>query len=308
MSQSITRIAFVIPTLDQSGAEKQLAMLASGLPADQYEPLIIALNRGGPYEQQLKKAGIPVQILNKRLRFDPFAHRRLGAAIKDFGPDIVHSWLFSANSHVRMLKNSQTPWKCVVSQRCVDSWKSNWQLWLDRKLTPRTDALVANSQSVANFYAQFGQPAASLHVINNGIELPDLLPEADKNRQRSAWLTQWEFPEDAFVVGFAGRLAKQKQLPTLLWAEHLLKMADRRIYAMIAGDGPEIEELRELAKSYEIESHIRFVGHQSDMTPFYKHWDALWLASQFGGNQTASWKPWLIKFLFSFRKSRKTWN
>lgn len=287
MSRSLTRIAFVIPTLDQSGAEKQLTLLASGLPSDQYEPIVIALNRGGPYEQELKKANIPVHILNKKLRFDPFAHRRLADALKKYQPDIVHSWLFSANSHVRLLKNSQTPWKCVISERCVDSWKSNWQLWLDRKLASRTDALVANSESVANFYANLGHSRQTLHVINNGMILPELPSQEELTSKRSDWLKNWQLPEDAFVVGFAGRLAKQKQIPTLLWAEHLLKVADSRIYAMFSGDGPEVEDLRELAVKYEIDSHVRFVGHQSDMTPFYMHWDAFWLASQYEGQSNS---------------------
>ena len=65
------RIAYVIPTLDQSGAEHQLTLLAGGLPRDEYEPHVIALNRGGHYAQVLKEHNIPVYVLGKRFRFDP---------------------------------------------------------------------------------------------------------------------------------------------------------------------------------------------------------------------------------------------
>jgi len=49
----VFRVAFVIPTLDQSGAERQLTMLACGLPRDQVQSYVFALDRGGCYEQAL---------------------------------------------------------------------------------------------------------------------------------------------------------------------------------------------------------------------------------------------------------------
>ncbi len=287
MNNRPIRIAFVIPTLDQSGAEKQLSLLASGLPAEKYELLVIALNRAGPYAKILREAEVPVKILNKRLRFDPFAHRRLAASLAEFQPDIVHSWLFSANSHVRFLKNSRTKWKSIVSERCVDSWKSAWQLWLDRKLVSRTDALIANSNSVAEFYSKLGVPSHSLFVIHNGISLPCAVTEQERKRERVEWLEKWGLPEDAFIVGFAGRLAPQKQLKTLLWASHLLKIADSRIFALFAGQGPELGNLQELAKKYEADSHARFIGHQKDIDLFYRQCDAFWLASEYEGQSNS---------------------
>ena len=287
LSHSRIRIAFVIPTLDQSGAEKQLSLLTCGLPTTEYEPLIIALNRGGPYEEILRQTKVPIQILGKRLRFDPFAHRRLSACLKEFRPEIVHSWLFSANSHVRLLKNSRTKWKTVVSERCVDSWKSAWQLWLDRKLIPRTDALVANSHSVAEFYTNLGVPAQLIYVINNGIALPPAFSETERRKEHKDWLDKWNLPENAFIIGFAGRLAPQKQLKTLLWAAHLLSVADQRIFAVFAGEGPESGNLLELAKKYEVDRHLRFIGHQNDIDSFYRQCDAFWLASEFEGQSNS---------------------
>ena len=76
------RIAYVIPTLDQSGAERQLTLLASGLPRDQYEPHVIALNRGGHYGQVLKDQQIPVHILGKRFRFDLLTWGRLRGLLR----------------------------------------------------------------------------------------------------------------------------------------------------------------------------------------------------------------------------------
>ncbi len=92
--QRVIRVAFVIPTLDQSGAERQLTMLASALPKDEYEVQVIALNRGGPYADQLLASGIKVEVLGKRFRFDPLTYMRLRTALHRFQPQIIQSFLF----------------------------------------------------------------------------------------------------------------------------------------------------------------------------------------------------------------------
>ena len=96
----------------------------------------------------------------------------------------------------------------LVSERCVDSWKSPWQLWLDRKQIGRTTRLVGNSQSVAEFYRSLGVPAEKLAVIPNAVEIPTA-PAADRDQA----LAEFEIPPGSRVVGFAGRLAPAEAGP-----------------------------------------------------------------------------------------------
>ena len=283
------RLSLVIPTLDQSGAEKQLTLLALNLPPERYRVEVIALNRGGYYEEPLRAAGIPVHILGKRFRIDPVAHYRLGRVLKNSQPQIVHAWLFAANSHVRLLKSSRSAWKCVVSERCVDTWKAGWQLALDRRLIPRTDAMVANSRSVAEFYRGVGVPDELLHVIPNGVEIPAVADRTSTGyaQERQAWLQRWNFPADAFVIGFTGRLAAQKKVDTLLWALHMLMLIHPRVRALFVGTVPEAEALRELARNFDVCRHVCFAGHQADATEYHRYWDAFWLASDFEGQSNS---------------------
>ena len=50
------RILHIIPTLDRSGAEKQLALLAAGLPRDEFDVHVCALTHGGPLAADLEQA------------------------------------------------------------------------------------------------------------------------------------------------------------------------------------------------------------------------------------------------------------
>lgn len=271
------RIAFVIPTLDQSGAERQLALLATGLPRDRCEIKVFGLNRGGPWADVLKSAGIPVEILGKRFRFDPLTWLRLKTKLREFHPDIVQSFLFAANSYVRLPGVCPVGARIIVSERCVDVWKSRWQRQLDRRLIPRTDAMTANSQSVADFYSALGVPQHLITVIPNGI--PALTGELDRDYLRR----ELKLSDDERVIGYVGRLAKQKRLEDVLWAFQLLRQVVRPCRLVLIGDGPERDQLATMAKNLDCRQHLIFAGHRPDAYRLMQGLDAFCLASEFEG-------------------------
>lgn len=276
---AVKKLLIVIPTLDQSGAEKQFALLACRLPADSFQIRVIALSRGGPFAAWLEEHQIPYRILNKRWRLDPMTILKLRQEIRAFQPDAVLSCLFSANSSVRLatIGMSNRP-LTVISERCVDSWKSRWQLWLDRRLQPRTDQLVANSNSVKDFYADAGFPMGEISVIPNGVQEP---PQPDSSREE--FCRQLNLPEHARLIMYVGRLATQKRIKDLIWAIQILRQADERAYLLLIGDGPERDELELYAHDVESLSHIRFLGHRADAGRLLHHCDLFWLASEFEG-------------------------
>ena len=70
--------------------------------------------------------------------------------------DIVHTWLFAANSFGRAAAlMAKTP-VIIGSERCVDPWKSWWHFSIDRFLSRRSAAITTNSPGIREFYAQHG--------------------------------------------------------------------------------------------------------------------------------------------------------
>ena len=273
------KLLIVIPTLDRSGAEKQFALLASHLPPAEFQVQVAVLVRGGPFEAMLQAGRIPYSILHKRWRLDPVSILKVRRQIQKFQPDVVLSGLFSANSTVRLATLGMTrPPAVMISERCVDSWKSRWQLWLDRQLQQRAQQLVANSASVLEFYAGTGFPREKIRVIPNGVAVPDV-----PSISRQELCHQLKLPAEARLTMFVGRLAAQKQLKCLVWAIQLLRQSDPRAYFLIVGDGPEREELEFYARDVEALSHVRFLGHRPDAASLLHHCDVFWLASIFEG-------------------------
>src|SRR5262249_40441004 len=56
----VLKVLQLIPTLDRSGAEKQMVLLAKGLPRDRFHVEVATLTRLGPLESELRAAGIPI--------------------------------------------------------------------------------------------------------------------------------------------------------------------------------------------------------------------------------------------------------
>jgi glycosyltransferase involved in cell wall biosynthesis len=277
-SLSRIKVALVIPTLDQSGAEKQLTLLAQGLPTDRFVPHVFALTRGGPYEAALQQAGVPVTVIGKRWKFDPWAARRLKHALQQFAPDVVHSWLFAANAYTRLALGSHPPWPIIVSERCVDSWKAGWQLWLDRRLISRTTRLVGNSPSVVDFYRHVGYPPDRLAMIPNGVTPVETTPAL-----RTQLRQQLGLHDDVFLVVSIGRLAMQKRVKDAMWAVETLRQSRPQLHLVIVGDGPERQRLEEYSRAIQVTDHAHFVGHQARATEWLSAADAFVLASSFEG-------------------------
>lgn len=276
----MSRIALIIPTLDRSGAEKQLSLLAGGLRENGHEPRVFALDRGGYYEQRLREHDIDVLVMGKRSKFDVSAIRRLRSELVDFRPDVLHTWLFAGHAYGYAAGRSlNVPW--VQSLRCVDSWKSGWQRWVDRKLWSRVARFVANSESVKDWYVKQGVQAAAVEVIPNGVETPSRVDD------RAAMCDEVNIPRDAQIVVSVGRLARQKRMRDLLWAMQLMKQSSDRAYLLVVGDGPERANLIEYARDVESLERVRFVGHSDDPSRYYSAADAFWLASDFEGQSNS---------------------
>ncbi len=276
--ESLLRVTFLIPTLDRSGAEKQLVLLATGLPRDRVQAEVVALTRSGPLEHELRQHDVPVTILGKRGKFDPTALSRLKRLLRENPPDILHSWLFAANAYARLASPRSRPYRMVVSERCVDSWKSGWQLWLDRRLIGRTDALLANSESVAAFYADQGVPRSLISVIPNAVVAPPA-----PTTTRAQLLAELQLPPDSKLIGVIGRLAKQKRVDDLLWGMQVLRQADPAARMLVIGDGPERAFLEQHARDVEVSDFVRFLGHRDDAASLMHSLDVFWLGSGFEG-------------------------
>jgi glycosyltransferase involved in cell wall biosynthesis len=276
------RILQIIPTLDRAGAEKQMVLLAQGLPRDEFEVHVCVLTRDGPLHADLDRANLPVTVIGKPWKLDPRAYWRLRSYIRRLRPDLAHTWLFAANAYGRAAALSCGV-KCLVAgERCVDPWKSAWQLAVDRRLARRTSRIVANSAGVRDFYVRRGLPAEKFQVIANGVQPPPPSPIT-----RAQLLAELGLPEGVYLIGLVGRLWPQKRVKDAIWATDLLRVIRDDFHVLVIGDGPHAPRLKKFRDQCQVRDRVHFLGHREDVARLLPHFDLLWSTSGYEGQSNA---------------------
>ncbi len=274
------KVLQLIPTLDRSGAEKQMVLLAKGLPRDRFAVEVAALTRLGPLKGELDEAGIPVTLIGKRSKVAPMALARLIRFLKGKRFDVVQTWIYAADTYGRVAARRAKVPVVVTCEMAVDMWKGRSERMVDRFLARWTDRVVGNSNAVVEFYRGVGIPPEILTMIPSGIadEEP---PLADPGEVRAGL----NLPPDCPLILFAGRLAEQKSVDTLLAALDLLQHVRPDVRTLIVGEGPLRSRLEEMARAFRLfeGKKVRFLGHRDDVPRLLAASDLLVLPSLYEG-------------------------
>ncbi len=279
------KVLQIIPSLDRSGAEKQMTLLAKGLPRNEFESHVAVLTRSGPLLQDLEAANIPCHLIEKKTKIDLFAWFRLKRLIRKIKPDIVHTWLFAGNSYGRAAAFACKVPVVFAGERCVDPWKGRGHFLIDRHLAKKTDVLITNSSGVVDFYSQNGISADRFVVIPNAAPLPT--QEQRDALTREQVFEELELKPAKHIIAMVARLWPQKRITEAIWAADMLKFAGEDFQFLIFGDGPKADELVRYRNSVCINDRVHFLGHRNDVSRFMPHFDILWCTSAYEGQSNS---------------------
>jgi len=272
------KITLVIPTLDQGGAEKQLCLLADGLPRDLFETEVVSITRSGPREEWLRERNIPIHFVDKRGKIDPFAWQSLRRHFLETKPDIVHTWLFAANAYGRSAAISAKVPIVVGSERSVDPWKKSWHFWIDRFLAHRTRKITTNSTGVVDFYSKHGIPNAYFSLIPNAVTESTVTAISREEAAQRLGVS----PDRKWILS-VGRLWHQKGYKDLIWTAETLRVFHENTSYIIIGEGPERARLEQYSDNVRASSQVFIVGERTDVAQILPHAAVLWNGSLYEG-------------------------
>ncbi len=112
----------------------------------------------------------------------------------------------------------------------------------------RADAIVAQGQFLRQSLLDFGVPDSLIHVIHNGVDLA-LFAQGEPYPHRRPYLLAM------------GSLFRRKGFDVLL--EAFARIRGDEVDLLIAGDGPELIRLTELASRLGVSNQVRFLRHVS---------------------------------------------
>src|SRR4030067_452745 len=96
------KICYIIGQLTVGGAERQLYELVKGINREKFYPVVISLSEGGYWSKEIQQLGIQVIEMRRRKNIEFARLFKLIRLLKMIKPEIVHTYLFPANSYGRI--------------------------------------------------------------------------------------------------------------------------------------------------------------------------------------------------------------
>lgn len=145
---------------------------------------------------------------------------------------------------------------------------------IERGLARVTDRIVAVSEQVRDDLVHFRiAPASRISVVQYGFDLDARVGGAAAHRAEKRAIAG--AADDAFVVGWAGRLAEIKRPLDLV--RTIAEIPGARL--VIAGDGDLRPSVEALARELDVADRVAILGYVEDMGAWYGAFDAFLLTS-----------------------------
>lgn len=276
------KVLHVIDSLDLGGAQTLLLEICKNSNRERFDLEVACMHGRGVFAGEFEKAGIKVHSLSPG-KWPPLYIPNFLRLLKSYDPEILHFHLFGSNLIAKPLAALAGKNALVVHDHCNDAGRGNLLLLLADALTNRLAArVIAVSRSIRDFLInQEGMNPEQIVVLSNGIDAHAFVPDAGMKRSQAK--VELGLPADAFVIGGMGRLVAQKNFSRFLdVAARFLSMHPFSCF-VIAGTGPQEEELLAKALSLGIRDRVCFLGHVSDRLALYHAFDALLITSDFEG-------------------------
>jgi glycosyltransferase involved in cell wall biosynthesis len=274
------RILFLIRSLGQGGAERQLVALAACLRRSGWDVSVACFYGGGAFQRDLERADVPVIDLRKRGRWDLLGFTwRLWRTFRRSKPDIVHGYLTVGNLLALLARLARRRTRVVwgVRSSFIDRARYDRMSRLTFRLTcvlaRFADRIVINSEAGAAHHASLGYPPERIRVVANGIDTQRFQFDA---AGRARLRAEWSIADDAILVGLVGRLDRMKDHSTFLQAASILAANDPRWRFVCVGGGGESEyacTLESRAGELGLKERLIWAGPQDDMRAVYSALD-----------------------------------
>jgi len=264
------KLCYIIDGLRSGGKERQLLELIKGLIRKKYmnprDILVISLYKGGSMDNLFKELGIQLHYAVRRFEKDIFLLIKLNKIVKDFQPDIIHSFSIMTSLYALFLKMFQ---KFVFIDGSIRSAPNRYAISFRTKALNYlnyffADHIIANSQTGLELYYA---PRHKSCVIHNGFDMCRI------QNLESREIIKQEFSIDTDrIVGMVGSFVDAKDYLTYISAAKIILKKRKDVTFLAIGDGNTIDIHRRLLNS-EQTKRFRFLGRQNDVGPIINIFD-----------------------------------
>lgn len=228
-------------------------------------------------------AGITVDVINERFRFDRAVIKQLRDIVARRAPDVIQTHMIKSHFLVKLSGlGKQYPWIAYHHGYTTTDLKMQFYNQLNRWSLPSADLVIAVCGEFAKQLAASGVQKDRIRVSHNSVNAPRNISSKEQQTLREGF----GIARDEQVMVAIGRLSREKGHADLIESVAVLRKAepDLKFKLLIVGAGPEQANLTRAVSERNLESHVVFVGHVSDVAPFYAIADLLALPSHSEGS------------------------
>ena len=276
--KKMIKVCYIITSLGKGGAERQLFELIKGINRNKFSPLVISLSEGGYWKEKIQALGIQTIGLRRKKNKEFSRLYKLIKLLRTTKADIVHTYMFSANTYGRIAAIILKVPIIISSERNISEKgkdKKGYEIIIDRFLAFFTHQIICNSFSCSSSLTkQYSIKKEKVVTIQNGIDISNY----SFNRYGSQNLS-------IKTIGTVGRLEYQKNQKCFLAMAKIVleKSNNMNLKFLIAGKGQLLSRLKVYAKELEIEKNVNFLGEVCQINELYKNLDIFVLTSHFEG-------------------------
>lgn len=256
-------------TMDIGGTENVVLQICKVLKNRVQK--IVFCSCGGAYVGRLKEMGIRhydiPDIENKDFKTVVRVLSSLEKIIKEEQITVIHSHHRQAGFYANIMRIRFRNLRLIATAHGV--FKNRRML---TKFSYRMTDVIACGQVVRkNLVDYYGVDDARVSVIHNAVQknIRPITPVAEIESLSS----------DRFKVAYIGRISEEKGLEYLLKAIAIVKDVNQNIAFIIAGDGPQREQMESEARKLGVMNNLIFLGYRNDIQNVIKQIDLVVLPS-----------------------------
>lgn len=295
------KIIYIIDKLILAGAQTQLIHLLSSMNHDKYDIRLICTDAGGPLEEIVSDLNIPIDIIGIP-NWNSFAGLMgfisLGKILRQFRPDIVHTYLFTPNIFGVLAAKIFVSARIISSRRDLGDWMNARQIKMCNFSNIFVDMITANSEAVKSAAVDIENTRNKpIRVLYNAIRMSESQDQIKKiTSSHSRVITS--FPSDIsdaikntdFLVGTLSNIRAEKDPMTLLRAfDQMHKKVPNAVLLYAGGvkDKDLFSKMQRWIHQRNLQTSIFFLGPIIDIAGFLKSLDIFVFCSESEGFSNA---------------------
>lgn len=174
---------------------------------------------------------------------------------------------------------------------------------ISKILCERPDELVVPTKKVKELILTYGVQN-NINIIPTGIDIEKFNKHNFDIESINSLKKEYNINEDDFVLLYIGRVAKEKSIDVLINQINSCLKDNQKIKLLVVGDGPDLNSLKRLVKTLNLNDKIKFTGEvQYKDIPIYYQLGDLFVNASITETQgltyieaLASSLPMLVKF------------